>query len=230
MNPRQRELDLTVPCDLAEVLRMMGWGQDRPVPDRFRALASDLLVDTRDSIRPRGVYTICPVERMTSHELALLGQQSIYGPIAQFIRPAKRVAVFVVTVGDELERIADQRLQGGKLLEGYTLNAIGSAAADAAADALAEYLRRNEASADEGVTLPFSPGYCGMPLDQQRILFSIVDAAPIGVRLSESMIMHPVKSVSGLIGIGDRKDVAEHGVPCQWCELTDCKMRRACPE
>ncbi len=36
----------------------------------------------------------------------------------------------------------------------------------------------------------------------------------------------PVKSVSGLIGIGEETEIVEHGVPCQYCDLQVCKMRR----
>ena len=35
-----------------------------------------------------------------------------------------------------------------------------------------------------------------------------------------------LKSISGLIGIGPSDLVEAHGVPCQWCDLTTCHMRR----
>ena len=107
------------------------------------------------------------------------------------------------------------------------LDAIGSAAVDMAADALAEILRDHEAEAAEALTPPFSPGYCGMPLEEQRVLFSIIQAESIGVKLTTSVFMQPIKSISGLVGIGPREKIDVHGNPCQWCELTECKMRRA---
>ncbi len=112
------------------------------------------------------------------------------------------------------------------MMEGYTLDAIGSAAADADADALADAVYWREAGPAEAITPPFSPGYCGLPLDQQISVFAIVNAKEIGVRLLPTMIMQPIKSVSGLIGIGDSQRVEAHGVPCQWCDLTTCHMRR----
>jgi len=54
----------------------------------------------------------------------------------------------------------------------------------------------------------------------------MVQAKSIGVRLLPTMIMQPIKSVSGLIGIGQSSAVEAHGVPCQWCDLTTCHMRR----
>jgi hypothetical protein len=65
-----------------------------------------------------------------------------------------------------------------------------------------------------------------MALEEQKTLFSIVDGGAIGVRLWPTCIMEPVKSVSGLIGIGPAEEIVERGVPCKYCELTDCSMRR----
>lgn len=219
-------IQLDVRLNPAEVLRMMGYGGDARVRPEHRDLVERLIDETQELVEARGVYGVYPVSRMTETELLLEGCVPIRGPIAGFLRPARRVAAFVVTVGDGLERVANQRLREGPKLEGFILNAIGSAAADAAVDALADIVYFEEADPDEALTPPFSPGYCGLPLDEQISMFAIVDAKPIGVRLLPQMIMQPLKSVSGLIGIGKSDEVEAHGVPCQWCDLTTCSMRR----
>lgn len=218
------ELEVRVEAD--EVLRMMGCGKEAKLRPEHRALVDNLLNESRPLLQPRGTYSIYPVSQMTDTELVLAGCPPIRGLITNFLKPATRVAVFVVTVGDQLEKLADQRLRGGGRLEGYVLNSIGSAAADAAVDALADVIYFEEARPDEALTPPFSPGYCGLSLDEQLSVFAIVDAKPIGVRLLPTMIMQPIKSVSGLIGIGNSSHVEAHGVPCQWCDLTTCHMRR----
>jgi hypothetical protein len=38
--------------------------------------------------------------------------------------------------------------------------------------------------------------------------------------------MQPLKSVSGLIGIGLAEQVQSYGSPCDRCELYACSMRR----
>lgn len=219
-------VDLEVRVEPDEVLRMMGCRKEGRLRPEHRALVEGLIAASEESIQARGVYGVHPVERMTDEELVLSGCPPIRGPIAGFLRPATRVAAFIVTVGDALERLADQRMRRGDRLEGYILNSIGSAAADAAVDALADLIYFEDASPEEALTPPFSPGYCGLSLDEQISLFAMVDARPIGVKLLPNMIMQPVKSVSGLIGIGDSNRIEAHGVPCQWCDLTTCHMRR----
>lgn len=227
MNQSQGHVfDLEVRVEPDEVLRMMGCGKEGKLRPEHRALVESLIAETEPSIHAQGVYSVRPVDRMTDNELVLQGCPPVRGPIAGFLQPATRVAAFVVTIGYELERMADQRLRHGDRLQGYILNSIGSAAADAAVDALADIIYFEDANPEEALTPPFSPGYCGLPLDEQISLFAIVNAKLIGVKLLPTMIMQPVKSISGLIGIGDSNKVEAHGVPCQWCDLTTCHMRR----
>lgn len=222
----QKLIDLDVRLSARDVLRMMGCREESALREEIRGLTAKVLQQARSMIQPRCVYKVCPVLRMTDTELRLEGCPAIHGPITGFLRPSKRVVTFVVTIGGEVEKRASQLMQNGEMLEGYVWHAIGSAAADEACDVLVQDLLAHEATAEEGVTLPLSPGYCGVGLEQQQAIFTIVDGGSIGVTLHPSMIMEPVKSVSGLLGIGPRDEIDTEAVPCNYCELTTCAMRR----
>jgi hypothetical protein len=222
----QHVIELKLDIALREVLRMMGGAHREAIRPELIEIISRLLEESIPHLIARGVYGVWDVERLTDGELTLKGAGSFRGPIAGFLKPSKRVAVFVVTIGSNLERIANERRLSGKPLEGYILQSIGSSDADAASDAFVDYLWQHEAGPDEGVTPPFSPGYCGMPIEQQKTLFSIVNASLVGVKLLPSMMMSPVKSISGLAGIGDAAEVVARGMPCEYCDLERCQMRR----
>lgn len=226
MTNHQQVVELKLDIALREVLRMMGGAHQEAIRPELLEMINRLLAESIPHLNARGVYGVWDIERLTDRELALKGAGTFHGPIAEFLKPSRRVAVFVVTIGNELERIANERRLAGRPLEGYILQSIGSTAADAASDAVVDYLWQREAGPDEGVTPPFSPGYCGMPIEQQKTLFSIVDASLIGVKLLPSMMMSPVKSISGLAGIGDAAEVVARGMPCEFCELERCQMRR----
>lgn len=219
-------IDLDVRLESGDVLRCMGCCKGAAVRPEHQALVERLMGETASQIKARGTYCVLPVSRMTDSEMVLDERRSIRGPIAGFLKPAVRVAAFVVTIGEEIELLSSQRMRDGSKLEGFILDAIGSAAADAAVDVMADIIYFEEASPEEALTPPFSPGYCGMPLDEQIPLFAIVNANAIGVRLLPTMIMQPLKSVSGLIGIGSSDEIEAHGVPCEWCDLKNCHMRR----
>jgi len=227
MPDTQHKVNLKLDLPVREVLRLMGGAHRKPVHPHVLDLANRLLEESAPYLQARAVYLVCNVVRMADTELELDQGLLFCGAIARFLKPTRRVALFVATIGHKIEQLAGQRWLAGEALESYTLQAIGSAATDAAADALVEHLWSHEAGPNEAITPLFNPGYCGLPIEEQKTLFSVIDASPIGVTLLPSMMMRPVKSVSGLVGIGRAGEVGAHGVPCEHCKLQDCQMRRA---
>ena len=97
----------------------------------------------------------------------------------------------------------------------------------AAADAVTGRVGAH-AGPGEAVTLRYSPGYCGMAITQQRVLFGLVDAEAAGITLLPSMLMRPLKSVSGIVGLGAMAGpgAAAPVSPCDACARIGCHMRR----
>jgi hypothetical protein len=57
----------------------------------------------------------------------------------------------------------------------------------------------------------------------QHKLFSFFPENCCGVSLTESALMHPIKSVSGIIGLG--KEVRYREYTCNLCGLAECFYR-----
>ena len=66
----------------------------------------------------------------------------------------------------------------------------------------------------------FSPGYCEWSVAEQQELFALLPENFCGVSLSESSLMWPIKSVSGMVAIGS--DMEHKGYQCYWCTDKDC--------
>lgn len=223
MSSHQTLSDLEIHLDARDVLRTMGAESDERADPKLRALVDEMLPDVMSAISPRAVFAVFPVEHMGDTELHLRGCPKINGPIAEFLKPAQRVAVFVGTVGEDLAEYVLERTRNGRDVRTATLEAIAQSASDAAIDAIADALYWQEAGPDEAVTPPFSPGCCGMPLAELKTLTSIVDTSAIGVQLLPTLGLDPAYSVSGLLGIGKSDAVREHGIPCQYCKPGTCK-------
>jgi hypothetical protein len=103
---------------------------------------------------------------------------------------------------------------------------VGSERAEAAELAAIEDLRLRAAETGRGLTLPHSPNYCGMAITEQRTLFSVINAATVGVSLTSECLRRPIKSVSGRIGIGPAHAVENNGSLRHRCERKHCNMRR----
>ncbi len=217
--------DIHLEPDREEVVRYLGYPKGA-APDRRVLERVDAAIEAAWSrLRPRGAYTVLDVVASDRRSLTLHGGARFAGAIGDYLGAARRAAVFVATAGAEIVRLAEEALRGGDVLGGLIHGAIGSQAAEAAVDALIEDLRAR-IGPDKALSLRYSPGYCGMSLAQQRTIFGLVDARAIGVELLPTLIMKPLKSVSGLVGIGPAEAMGAHASPCDRCPLLDCKMRR----
>jgi len=216
---------LAIEPDRAEVLRYLGYPAGAAAARPIEAKLDLALRTCCGKLHPRGMYVVYPVAHLTPRRLTLDGGASFTGQIGEFLGGSRRVAVFVTTAGEEIVALAETATRSRDTLTGLVYDAIGSHLADAAVERLARDLL-GRLDAGEALTLPYSPGYCGIPLAQQRTVFRLLDARRIGVELLPALIMKPVKSVSGLVGIGPEKQVKAFGNPCDRCPMVDCRMRR----
>jgi hypothetical protein len=132
-------------------------------------------------LEPAAVWTVIPAGETNGHPV--------------FDRAAE-VALGVATIGPRLEAKCEREVRDGDLLRGLVLDALGSAAV---AQVFREAERRIVADGLTRGLWPsrrFAPGYRGWPLEEQRFLFSKVDAAAVGVRINEFCMMVPRKSYS----------------------------------
>jgi hypothetical protein len=111
----------------------------------------------------------------------------------------------------------------GDPITGYIYDMLGSLVADAAADLIQEDLEKIILQGGRKITNRYSPGYCGWDVSEQHKLFLLLPDNYCGIRLTESALMNPIKSISGIIGIGEK--VRFNPYPCTLCEMTNCAYR-----
>lgn len=211
--------------DFEEVLRYLGYQANSSVLPLVMARVQQALEASRGRLRPRGIYRVYRVRYSNRHCLELAGGARLYGRIGEFLGSAEQAAVFLATAGEQVVAMAEEAMRARDSLGGLIYHALGSALAEAMVERIVEQLQRG-LGRGEALTMRYSPGYCGIPLSEQRTLFRLIDAGRIGVELLPTLIMRPVKSVSGVIGIGPLEKVRAYGNPCDSCPLTDCRMRR----
>jgi len=117
-------------------------------------------------------------------------------------------------------------LSAGDASGALLLDAIGSAAAEAAADALGSRIAGGAAVGDVGELAlspcRVSPGYGDWPLSAQEAIFARLPHGELGVRLLPSLLMVPRKSITFALwfdaaghALGDRRG-------CSCCPLDRC--------
>jgi hypothetical protein len=137
---------------------------------------------------------------------------------------AEALAAFVCTAGPGIEQLSRSLMSAGDPFTGFIADTLGSLVVENAMDQVQACLARAVGERGLHITERYSPGYCGWRVDEQQKLFQLLPDGFCGVRLTESALMQPIKSVSGFIGIGRR--VTRNPYTCRLCDVADCLYRK----
>ena len=148
---------------------------------------------------------------------------SVNKRIGVFLRNLERIAIFLCTAGEEISAWSARVMQEN-ILKGYIIDILGSEIVDAAMDKIQQQLADDMQEVGLKITNRYSPGYCNWHVSEQHKLFTLVPKDFCGVQLTDSALMQPIKSISGVIGIG--KNAKYHNYICNMCDLADCVYRR----
>ena len=117
--------------------------------------------------------------------------------LVKFLGGCDKCVFFAASLGIAVERYVSG-LADISITERYFADAVASAYIESVCDRL----QRTVEDRFGETTGRFSPGYGDLPLDFQRPLLDYLDAGRrLGVSLTESLLMIPRKSVSGIIGV-----------------------------
>lgn len=225
MKVQQQTIALDVDLPAREVLRIFTGGTAEVSRDLLDTV-NRLLNRTASMLEVQAVYAVTQVENLTDQRLTLGTGERFEGQLVRFVQGVQRMAPFVATVGNGIEDWSTAEQQAGHALEARALRAIAFAASEAAADAVVEFLWGTEADPHEGVTVPFIPGCCGIPIEDRAKIFRMVEADAIGVKLLADHGVKPATSVIGLVGFGEENEIVANSIPCERCENPECKGRR----
>ena len=171
-------------------------------------------------LQPRVQARRLLVEDLHHERLKLEGDGILSGGLlAQHMGGAQEVVIVLCTVGEALERRAAEVFKEDAVY-GLALDGVGSAGVEALANAACALFEGEATDKDYQVTIPLSPGMVGWPVEQgQPQIFDLLDAGEIGVRLTESMMMVPRKSLTFVLGIG--RELIAGGRTCDYCILKE---------
>ena len=136
------------------------------------------------------------------------------------LKEVHKVIIYLITCGTELEKWAKQK--DGDMLENYWLSMVQEVVLDKARKYIKKEINEKYLPGSTSVMNPGS--LIDWSITEQKKLFSILGnpEKEIGVRLTESSLMLPAKTVSGLI-YPTEKDFEN----CQVCPRENCPSRSA---
>ena len=207
------------------VFRDIGYSADCEPSARMVSLVNEYTDNAHDLIAPFYSYVIRDIKSVKGSRVVIEGSVSFKSDvIARLLEKAEKVAVFILTIGSNLEGLVAHLAEHGLVLQAAVLDSIGSDAAEHLANFVQN--KAGEMAHAQGLFISrrFSPGYCDWDVSQQKMVFRAMKGDTAGVSLNDGCLMLPRKSISGIIGIGPRE--IEDYNPCTTCDKYDCVGRR----
>jgi hypothetical protein len=146
------------------------------------------------------------------------------GKIISFnLKGSETLSILVGTIGSKISEYLNNLMESGDALTGYIADQIVSEIVERWMDSIECELENSLISSERKITNRYSPGYCGWDVSDQHKLFSLLPENICGIKLTESALMIPIKSVSAVIGIG--KNVERKDYQCSICDIEFCYKR-----
>jgi hypothetical protein len=193
-----------------------------------QAAFQEMLQEIKEIIRPAAVWDRFPIKALKHEQVVLAnGVKLGGGPVVPVIGGAEDLVVAVCTIGPEADRRIAAQQQAKDLFRALLLDELASWAIDMVRQELCCWLEEDLQRQGLRASAPLSPGESVWSVKDQRIIFNLLDTGPIGVSLSDSMIMYPLKSLSLILGTGSQPMGVEGASNCDFCSIKDrCNYRR----
>lgn len=200
-------------------------GSGRSSNNRMREQCRKAIEIGKKLLEPRVVYQAFKIEQIEGELVHLeqgLSFQSEH--LTKLLQGADRLMVSCCTIGPTLEKKVEELNNKGDLLIAYFLDIYGAAAVGVLAKNLYHQLQKELVGL--GTTVTMEPGQLDWHVRDQRVVFQLLHPEKIGVTLNKSLMMTPIKSVTGVFGIGDPDKVKKGVVSCKICPKREsCTFR-----
>lgn len=217
----RRVTDIRFSLDVEDVLEGQGIAPER-ARSGIVASAREILDVLPDLLDPAAVYDVVSVTGFHHRTIELEGSGAFEGPLAaRALAGAEKVALAVCTIGPALEARMNQ-LFSDDPVAAMALDGAGTAALRRISDVIIRDLEDVAADHNWGLGMRAQPGQEGWSIWQQREIFDRLPTEEIGVRLNDSCLMIPRKSISFVMGMGP--DMRPDAVACDFCS-----KRERCP-
>lgn len=195
-------------------------------PEPFPELIGTMLNEANGKIHLRGGYMLIAHPVIDLVQKRVIAQNTVFHThaiVTRHLNGSSALALFACTAGSEITDWAAECNRKSNSIHAYLVDSLGSIAVERAMDMIQQKLAERVSESGLRITNRYSPGYCGWALTEQRKLFDLLPGGFCGITLTDSMLMKPIKSVSGMIGLG--QSVRYEHYTCNFCKDTHCLYR-----
>ncbi len=210
--------------DRREICRYLGIA-GRPEAERIAPLIEESVLLLEKAADPRFLYEIVPLSLGAEHTVDMGFLQTQSRNLSRNLLGCRQAAVMAATLGIGTDRMIN-RMFHLDAAKATVMQAAAAAMIEAWCDVCQETIRQEAARRGLFLRPRFSPGYGDFPLKSQKAILQGLQAQKkIGLTVTDSLMMIPVKSVTAVIGLSEENSFC-HKNGCEVCPKDDCAYRR----
>jgi hypothetical protein len=206
--------DIPVRLPLGEIRRQLHLDKDK----RWEEVQK-LIEAAKTHIAPKAAFKTSYINQKLEDAVDIAGVRFTSRVLRKNLEEVERVFPYVITIGDKLK---EKGSQSKDLIKEYYFDVIGNIALSATRKFLEKQLQSRYGL--DGMSF-MSPGSLSdWPIEEQKPLFSLFgeEATPVGVKLTQHLLMLPAKSISGIYFPAEVSFFS-----CQLCPRDKCPGRKA---
>jgi hypothetical protein len=151
----------------------------------------------------------------------------INNSMLNLLKGTRYLAFGLSTIGNQLEEKVVELFAKNEYPKAMALDAVGTVASKFLSNYIQSVICQEAKEQNFQTTKYFSPGSGDWNISQQKNIFQIIPAGKIGVKLTESYMMIPKKSLSWVIGMGKEIIIPSKGDDsCKTCLAENCQFRK----
>ena len=215
-----------IPIKMDTIAKLIGEYTAITLPDPYPQIINTELEILSSHTCIRGGYRIIKNFELNLRDNSISCEGVIFNAGRQaikYLKDSENLAFYICTAGSGITTRSRELMEKGLFVEGYITDLLGSVIVEEAMNLIHIDLKTRLKDKNIAVSNRYSPGYCDWDVAEQHKLFSLFPKGFCGVTLTDSALMHPVKSVSGVIGIGEK--VKFHNYICNACSEINCIYR-----
>jgi len=224
--------NIKLKIDEEEVLRYLGYHRNKA------GETSEIILQiTREEIEqgyclfePKGIYSKVMIKNISSEGRINLENGlclEINNSMLNLLKGTRYLAFGLSTIGNQLEEKVVELFAKNEYPKAMALDAVGTVASKFLSNYIQSVICQEAKEQNFQTTKYFSPGSGDWNISQQKNIFQIIPAGKIGVKLTESYMMIPKKSLSWVIGMGKEIIIPSKGDnSCKTCLAENCQFRK----
>jgi len=169
---------------------------------------------------PQLIWDIFPVKNIIGNSFLLENGTVIGGgPVVHVMKEASEIILGMCTVGIKFDMQIDEYRQSGNNLAVVILDSIANFLVDQVREIFFNQINLKYGNEGKFISIPLCPGESEWNISDHNEFFKLLQPEQIGMKLKESMLMIPMKSLSFMIGIATQPFKLNDKKRCDFCPM-----------